>query len=69
MRPTRDGSDHNRPLMTDDEVIAEVQRAVRDLRPLLDLQAKRPVDYGMTTVTHLTLGDAPLPNWSALRPR
>jgi hypothetical protein len=56
--------------MTDDQIMTEIQRALHDLRPLLEFQSRpKPVEHEMTTITRLTLGGAQLPNQLTLRPR
>lgn len=61
---------NSHPRMSDEEVFAEIERASRDLLPLLRLRAKRQyVHLTASTVTQISLEDHPLPTWSAMRPR
>lgn len=60
------GSDGtSRRNLSDEEVLAELDRASRDLGPLLDLSAQlERVEYYVMTTTRLSLGsDAPLRPW------
>lgn len=68
-RSTQPGTPGNQP-MTDDQVMSEIQRALHDIRPLLEFHTQpKPIEYEMTTITRLTLGGAHLPSQPTLRPR
>lgn len=55
-------------LQSDAEVFDRLQRALRDVRPLLEFAGDPATEpYDVTTTTRLTLTDMPLPNGASLR--